>query len=423
MRRHAAALAACGAGLAAVVAAASGGDPATTHAADRDQSTALISRGMNGSMPNAPSTHPVISSDKRYARVIAFESEASNLVPDDSNGVKDVFAVLRAGRIGNKGGPWEAGRTVLVSRGRGGQPANGPSFSAAVDGGFHSRPSCVAFLSAATNLVRGDTNGKVDAFVFKLRGGTVRRVRGPAPGDATAVAVSGDCKRVAYVSGGKLYVSKKGRKARRVGPAPAADPSFSVGLRSDLVFAGPRGVYLSRNARRRARLVARGGRNPVYNDIKRRVVAYEKTVHGRTQIGYRDLGKHARIISARKGHMGNDSSRNPVIGNAGYYVTFESDASNLGVNSLGRQGDANGRPDAYLYTDVRKLTLVQSVKEKAVPLPGGGRNPSMSFYANYIVFDSTLPLRGPAGDLIRSLVRPGAALGTPQIYMRYLGAV
>ena len=59
--------------------------------------------------------------------------------------------------------------------------------------------------------------------------------------------------------------------------------------------------------------------------------------------------------------------------------------------------DFNGMPDAYLYTNVRDITLVQSVEEKAVPLLGGGENPSMSFYANYIVFDSPAPLGSPAG--------------------------
>ncbi len=399
--------------LTVAVAVAVGGSPAATAASSREQSTALISRSLDGGVPNGASTHAVISNDKRYARAIAFESDASNLVNGDSNGQRDVFAVLRTGSIGNDGSDWKPGRTVLISRGMGGQPADGPSYSPAIDGGFHSSPTCVAFLSAATNLVGSDTNGRVDAFVSKLKGGAVKRVSRPggrqAVDDTTAVAVSGNCKKVAYVSGGKLYVSNKGRKAHRVGAAGAADPAFSTGVKNDLVFGAPRGVYLSKGGTSRARLVAPGGRNPAYNDLKRQVLTYEKTVNGRSQIGYRDLGKREKIISSRRGSMGNSGSRDPVIGNAGYYVTFESDASNLGVNALNRVGDANGRADAYLYTDVRDLTLVQSVKEKAVPVPGGGQNPSMSFYANYIVFDSPAPL--------------DSANGEHQIYMRYLGPV
>jgi hypothetical protein len=202
-----------------------------------------------------------------------------------------------------------------------------------------------------------------------------------------------------------MYVRAGGR-TRRLGRG--ADPSFSTGLRNDLVYGGPRGVYLSPAGTGRPRLVARGGRNPAYNDIKRRVLAYEKSVGGVTQVLLKGLGGGARVASAHGSALGNRDSRDPVIGNSGYYVAFETDASNLGVNSLSRIGDFNGRPDAYLYTDVRDITLVQSVFEKAVPLEGGGRHPSMSFYANYVLFDSPAPLDG---------------FGADQVWMRYLGRV
>jgi hypothetical protein len=406
-RRRGTITASLGVLAAALVAAAGSHGPAASQAASREQSTQLISRALDGGIPNGASTNAVISNDKRYARAIAFESDATNLVRNDVNGQRDVFAVLRSGHIGNQGSKWKAGRTVLLSRGIGGQPSNGPSFSPSISGGFHWRPKCVGFLSAASNLVAGDSNGTIDAFVARVTGGGVRRVkiaRG-VTGETTSVAVSGDCKKVAYVKAGKLFVSTKNHRPKRQGPAGAADPSFSTGLRHDLVFGAPHGVYLSRGATKHPHLVAHGGRNPAFNDIKRQVLAYEKG----SQIAYKDLGHRERIISSRKGRMGNAPSRKPVIGNAGYYVTFESDASNLGVNALGREGDKNGQPDAYLFTDVRKITLVQSVVEKAEPVPGGGRNPSMSFYANYIVFDSPAPL--------------DRADGVHQVYMRYLGPV
>ena len=403
-------------------AAASSAGPAAT-AADRSsqQDTLLISRSKSvggarssgqPAVPNGASTNPVISNDKRFARIIAFESEASDLVPGDTNGVKDVFAIKRAGPVGNTGGPWRPGRTVLVSRTRTGQPSNGPSFAPAVDGGFHSRPSCVAFLSAASNMVPGDTNGVVDAFVSRGPGGKARRVSLPGGHQAsdatTQVAVSGDCSRIAFVTGGTLYVRINGRRTRALAQG-GSDPSFSTGLRNDLVFGGPGGVYLSKGGTHRPRLVGPGGSNPAYNDIKRQVVTYEKRIGGHSQIVFKDLGKHEVVASSLRRSLGNGDSRNPVIGNSGYYITFESDASNLGVNALSRPGDDNGRTDIYLYTNVRDITLVQSVKDKAVPLPGGSHNGSMSFYANYIVFDSPAPL--------------GSRSGTPQIFMRYLGPV
>jgi hypothetical protein len=325
-----------------------------------------------------------------------------------------VFAVKRAGPVDNIGSDWNIGSTVLVSRTASGAPADGPSYSPAISGGFHWKPRCIVFLSAATNLVRGDTNGVVDAFRGGLKGGKPKRISRPrgkqATKPTTAVAVSGNCKKIAFVTGNKLYVTNgKGRFKRLKTRGAPADPSFSTGLRTDLVFGDKGGVYLSRGASKRPRLVARGGSNPAYNDIKRQVVAYQKQAGGYQQIGYKDLGHGEQIISSTRGHMGNANSRDPVIGNAGYYVTFESDASNLGLNALSRIGDRNGVPDSYLYTNVRDITLVQSVVDKAVPLDGGGEHPSMSFYANYIVFDSPAPLNRDQG--------------AHQIYMRYLGPV
>jgi hypothetical protein len=412
--------------------AASAAVPAAPAQAGSDraelQSTILVSRALGGGLPNGPSTNAVISNDRRWARVIAYESEASNLVEGDSNGLKDVFVVRRAGSFGNDGTQWFPGSTTRVSRPRAGGEANGPSWGAAVNGSFHNRPSCVAFLSTASNLVPRDTNGRVDAFVAKLNGRKVRRVSLPrgrqAADDTTSVAVSGNCRRVSFSIGGVVYTRFKGR-TKRVGYG--VDPSYSTGLKSDLVFAGSSGVYLSRDGRRRARLIAPGGRNPAYNDIKCRVVAYERNAGGSTQVAWRYLGGDGgprgaasvpcdalnkpgeQYASKRGGHLGNSDSRDPVIGNSGFYISYESDASNLGVNSLSRVGDFNGKADSYLYTAVRDITLVQSVFEKAVPLDGGGYNPSMAFYANYITFDSPAPM--------------GSAHGPHQIFMRYLGPV
>jgi hypothetical protein len=367
------------------------------------QTTLLVSRARGGGLPNGPSTNAVISPDRRWARLIAYQSDASNLVKDDTNGFTDVFAVRRAGHVTNRGTIWRPGKTRLISHARGGGPANGPSWAPAVDGALHKAPRCVAFLSAASNIVRGDRDGRVDAFVAHVRSGKVWRVSHGGK-DTTQVAVSGDCSRVAFVSGGVVRVRVHGRTVRA---GRGSDPSFSTGLRNDLVYGGPRGVYLSRGGTRRPRLVARGGRNPAFNDVRRRVVAYELREGGHWQVMFRELGQGEHVASARGGRLGNGDSSDPVIGNSGYYIAFQTEASNLGVNATRREGDFNGMPDTYLYTGVRDLTLVQSVEQKAVPLPGGGRHPSMSFYANYFLFDSPAPL--------------DSRFGTPQVWMRYLG--
>jgi hypothetical protein len=63
----------------------------------------------------------------------------------------------------------------------------------------------VAFVSAASNLVRGDTNGQPDAFVADLRTRRIERVsvdsRGrQSSGTVTEAEVDGSCGRVAFVS-------------------------------------------------------------------------------------------------------------------------------------------------------------------------------------------------------------------------------
>jgi hypothetical protein len=431
------------------------------------QETVAITQG------NGDSTRPVISQDRRYSTVLAFESEASDLVGDDTNGFKDIFMVRRGGHIDNEGSEWQPGGTQLVSRGLGGAPANGPSWKAAIDGGFPepgenpTYPKCIAFLSDASNLVPGDTNGVTDAFISRGPGNTIERVSLPkgkqSATPTTEVTVSIDCTHVAYVTANKLHVrykptiapsklkrmSAKKRKAAKKQrnlavklAGTAKDAQFSTGQTDDLVVAADAGVYLLKDGVKKPKLIAPGGRNPAYNDVKCRVVTYETSAGGHTQVAWRFLGdapsKWGRSASGvgcqalakpgeqiasknQSGRLGDGNSTEPSIGNSGFYITFHSDASNLGVNALGRLGDPNDRTDVYLYTAVRDLTLVQSVEEKAVPLDGGGSNPSTSWYANYVFFDT--PVGGDAG---LPLGLPGfGARGqeVQQIMMRYLGPV
>ncbi|MGH3128244.1 MAG: TolB family protein, partial [Gaiellaceae bacterium] len=96
-------------------------------------------------------SRPFLSADGRYA---AFTSAASNLVPDDRNGVSDVFVHDLL-----------TGRTARVSVSADGAEAD----AASVVSGISADGSIVAFTSLADNLVVGDTNGRRDVFVARLR--------------------------------------------------------------------------------------------------------------------------------------------------------------------------------------------------------------------------------------------------------------
>jgi hypothetical protein len=385
--------------------------PGDSTGQDRNTTTTLLSRALGGGTPNGASTNAVISGDLRYARIVAFESEASDLVQGDTNGVKDVFAIRRAGSFGNSGSPWRPGTTQLVSRGTGGQPADGPSYEPAVDGNLSHRATCVAFLSDATNLVAGDTNGQTDAFLATAPKFTPKRVSLPggrqSAADTTAVAVSGDCSRTAFVTGGKLYV-RAGKRTRGLETASnPADPSFAAFEGNHLVFGAKGGVYLSAGASKKPVRVAKGS-NPAYDHARRRkVVAYQKSRGGRQQVAFRELGRGEHYASAYRGKLGNGDSLDPVVVNTGYFVGFESNAANLPIKSSGVLGDVNNLPDAYLFTATRKVTILESVDSSNNPFLTGARRPSTSYYRNYAVFDSS------AND----------PLAPPQVYLRYFGGI
>ena len=90
----------------------------------------------------------VVTLDGRF---VVFESYASNLVPGDTNGTRDVFVRDRG-----------TGTTERVSVSSGGAQGNGESAEPVISGGGG---GYVAFVSAASNLVPGDTNRRFDIFV------------------------------------------------------------------------------------------------------------------------------------------------------------------------------------------------------------------------------------------------------------------
>jgi hypothetical protein len=197
--------------------------------------TMLLSRALDGGVPNAPSLDPAISRDNRIARVAAYDSTATDIVAQPTGGVRNVYVVTRAGPYEQGTHPigtvWNYGRTALASTGLGGAPPNGDSWAPTLDGDARHAPSCVAFISSASNLVPGDTNGQPDAFVRSLRTGSITRVSVGANGQQAngatyEVAVNGDCSRVAFVSdASNLALTRTSRPAWRpaVTSAPPAD--------------------------------------------------------------------------------------------------------------------------------------------------------------------------------------------------------
>ena len=107
-----------------------------------------------------------VSADGRF---VAFASDATNLVPRDTNTVRDVF--VRDQQLGTT-------RRVSVSSSE--AQASGPAGPASTPDSFDALIShdgrFVTFVSGARNLVRRDTNGEQDIFVRDRLKGATRRV-------------------------------------------------------------------------------------------------------------------------------------------------------------------------------------------------------------------------------------------------------
>jgi hypothetical protein len=143
-----------------------------------DGSVTLVSAAANGSAANGNSNRPSLSANGRR---IVFQSQATNLAGNDTNGTWDIYMRDLA-----------SGQTTLVSTGPAGQSdkaSTSPSMSAS--GRF------VSFDSKATNFVNGDSGGDVDIYVKDLDTGGVEQVSvrtggGQATGTNGSSTVGGD---------------------------------------------------------------------------------------------------------------------------------------------------------------------------------------------------------------------------------------
>jgi Tol biopolymer transport system component len=149
--------------------------------------TTLVSVSSLGEPGNNTSHTPSIDAD---GSCVTFESFATNLVSGDTNGQVDVFVHDLL-----------TGITRVVSVSSEGTQGNGWSYSPSID----ADGSCVAFMSFATNLVPGDTNGTSDVFVHDLLTGITRLVsvssagtQGDGKSNMPSISADGSC--VAFAS-------------------------------------------------------------------------------------------------------------------------------------------------------------------------------------------------------------------------------
>ncbi len=283
--------------------------------------TQRVSVAAGGGQGNDHSYDPAISANGRF---VAFASDASNLVPGDTNGRTDVFAHDR-----------QTGTIRRVSVTTGGTQGNANSYSPALssDGRF------VAFASYASNLAPGDINRRLDVFVHDRKTGTTRRVSlatggGQSNGDSDSAAISADGRFIAFHSSASNLVPSDTNRADDVF---VHDRQMGTTRRMSVSTSGSQGdnhsfdVAVSANGR--WVVFYSGARNLVSNDTNDLIDVF---VHDC------QAGMTRRVSIATGGSQGNDASYNAVISADGRFVAFASGASNL------VPGDTNDISDVFV---------------------------------------------------------------------------
>lgn len=292
--------------------------------------TRRASVGTGGAQANGGTGFPAISAGGRF---VAFASSATNLVPGDTNGSEDVFVRDRRART-----------TTRVSLGAGGAQGNGdsptvsfPAISA--DGRF------VAFDSAATNLVRGDTNAFLDIFVRdRQRRETVR----VSLGDDGAQANEGSAE--PSISDNGRFVAFRSDASNLVpGDTNQATDVFVRDLRTGRtrrVSVGPDGQQANGSSRPglAGNALSADGRFVIFISSASNLVPQDTNDVDDVFVRDLRLGRTSRVSLRADGGQGNDASGglSPAISADGRFAAFISFANNL------VPGDTNDTVDVFV---------------------------------------------------------------------------
>ena len=172
------------------------------------------------------------------------------------------------------------GQTLRASVSSSGRQGNGPSANPALDGGIHSAPHCVAFQSQATNLAPGDRDRSWDIYVRDLRSHKTRLVSQGIGPSAVDPAIDGNCRQVAFTAGGRIYIgSGSGGRPRFLSKGTNPDVSRDG---SAIAWERNHSVFFRRSGRV-SQVAAIGGNPHVSDETQGAIwgVAYDAPSHSK----------------------------------------------------------------------------------------------------------------------------------------------
>ncbi|MFN0006742.1 MAG: TolB family protein [Planctomycetota bacterium] len=323
--------------------------------------TEFVSADTSEVLGNSTSQSPSISADGIY---VAFASTATNLVPGDTNGKSDIILRNRS-----------AGTTLRASVSSSGIQGNGDSFtpSTSADGRY------VAFMSFATNLVPGDSNGFTDIFLRDRLTGVTERVSVSAAGvegnnSSTDPSISADGRFVAFASSATNLVPGDTNNVK--------DVFLRDRLNGATVRLSVSGAGVEANGGSSYPSISADGLSVAFlSDAN--LVGWD--TNGVPDVYYRAWqNSYTELVSADSNEvLGNGRCERPSISADGRYVAFASEATNLAP------GDTNGKLDVFVRARSIGTTERVSLSSGGVQGTNPSFSPSISADARYVAFTSS----------------------------------
>jgi Tol biopolymer transport system component len=295
---------------------------------------------------------------------VAFQSNASDLVPGDGNGLVDVFVRDLV-----------AGTTVRASVDTGGGDPGGLSLDPSISGNGR----YVAFWSHASDLTPGDGNGREDVFVRDMVAGTTARVSVDTAGSdsdhaSSFPSISANGRFVAFQSLASDLVPGDGNS---IGDVFMRDLVAVTTVRVSVDTGGG-----DPNLGSASPSISANGRYVAFSSFASDLVPGDGD--GLGDVFVRDLvaGTTVRASVDTGGGNPNQDSISPSISAKGRYVAFSSFASDL------VPGDGNSRSDIFVRDLMAGTTVRASVNTEGGDPGHNSVAPSINWGGRFVAFES-----------------------------------
>lgn len=322
-----------------------------------------------GAEPNGHSEAPAVSADGRF---VAFVSEATNMIANDGNNFKDVFLY----EVANNS-------LMRVSNGMGGSTPNEESVQPSVS----RNGEYVVFTSVAGNLVPNDTNGASDVFLYNRLTGTLIRIEGAAGqpnGSSADAAISADGRYVAFVSEASNLVLGDTNNRDDVFVYEVATGQMTIVRAHNGALANRNAFTLDINEDGRYVAFCSNSTNLVPNDTndRRDIFVWDR------------LSGQMELVSVDSyGRQGNRDSIDPSISADGRHVAFLSESSNfmpgdkdIDYGPLGGEGSVTYDVDVFVADRERGWLYYGVSSANGSPANRPSQSPKISGDGQSVVF-------------------------------------